>query len=253
MSVEGRVIVVAGVGDGLGTAVVSVLASAGATVVGLARSSGILERLASEGQSRRWRFESRVSDSADPAAAQEAIRAILRTHQRIDGLAVLVGRWVGGETLAHRMSDAEWKEAMAANLDPAFFLCRAVLPSMMERGEGSVVLVGASEAVRWAGSASYATAKAGVAELAQKLARDYRSYGVRVNAVLPGSMAPVRGEDPPDPKERRLLGDENDQASWDVAWSIKHLLSSDARWVTGALLVVDGGGATGGTPQSRSA
>jgi len=113
---------------------------------------------------------------------------------------------------------------------------------MVERRSGSLVIFSASERVRHAGNVSYCVAKGGLVDLTRKLAHDYRPFGVRVNAVLPGNMEhEIDLASPPDPARPLGLRDESGSGAWEVARSIGYLLSDDSRWITGALLTVDGG------------
>lgn len=247
MGVANKVILVAGVGGGLGTAVVNLLASEGATVVGVARSSKALDPIQTHARTRGWSVSTRIADLLDQGDVDRTVRSVLEEFGRIDAVSVNVGHWVGGETLLHRMSDEEWSTAIRDNLDPVFRLARATLPHLIERGHGSVVLVSASRAVRWDGSAAYCAAKGGLADLVPKLARDYRSTGVRINAVLPGSMPGHLDQlDPPPADQPIPLTDRTATSPWEVARAVRYLLSDESRWVTGSLLLVDGGISTGG-------
>ena len=189
MGWDGKVFLVAGVGGGLGAAVVTVLAETGATVVGVARGPATLGELESIAHSRRWKFDAIQGDMRVQKDADRAVSRTLERHHRLDGVSINVGHWIGGSPLLHETKDAEWLEGLADNLDPILHLGRAVLPHFISHGGGRLVLVSASVPVRWAGTASYSIAKAGVADLVGKLARDYRVHGIRCNAVLPGNMA----------------------------------------------------------------
>ncbi len=242
-----KVILVAGVGPGLGTAVVNLLASEGATVVAVARSSKALDPIQAHARTRGWTVAARTADLLDQADVDRTVRSVLDEFGRIDAVSINVGHWVQGETLLHRMSDEEWSSAIRDNLEPVFRLARATLPYLIAQGGGSLVLVSAAPGVRWAGSAAYCAAKGGLADLVPKLARDYRSTWVRVNAVLPGSMSHDLGQLDPPPVERAIpLTDETATSPWEVARAIRYLLSEESRWVTGSLLLVDGGLSTGG-------
>jgi NAD(P)-dependent dehydrogenase (short-subunit alcohol dehydrogenase family) len=247
MGWSNKVVLVAGVGSGLGTAVMNLLASEGATVVGVARSAKVLDPILAHARSHGWKVSSRIANLLDQGDVDRTVQSVLKEFGRIDAVSINIGHWLGGETLLHRMTDDEWTFAIRDNLEPIFRLARATLPHLIEQGGGSMVVVSASPAVRWAGSASYGAAKGGLADMVPRLARDYRPYGVRINAVLPGSMA--RGLDPTDPPpadQPVRLTDETPTSAWEVARAIVYLLSDESRWVTGSLLLVDGGFATGG-------
>lgn len=247
MALNGRVFLVAGVGTGLGTAVVSLLASDGATVVGVARSSKALEPVAAHARERGWQFTARTADIARQSDVDALVRSVVQELGHLDGVSINVGHWVPGESLLHKMSEEEWSVAIRDNLDPIYRLGRATLPHLMERGRGSLVAISAATAVRWAGSAAYHAAKGGLMDLIPRLARDYRPYGIRVNAVLPGSMGRgIVDLDPPTVAAPIPLTDETATSPWEVGRAVRYLLTDESRWITGALLVVDGGASTGG-------
>jgi NAD(P)-dependent dehydrogenase (short-subunit alcohol dehydrogenase family) len=245
MAGTGRVVLVAGVGEGLGTATSTLLMASGAQVVGVARTNRSLDRIKRLATARGWSFRGASGDLRIQAEVDRVVGSVLAELGRIDGLAVLAGRWVPGETLVDRMSDTEWSDGIADNLTALFRLCRAVLPSMLKRRSGAIVLVSAADRVRWDGSASYAVAKGGILDLARKMARDYRPFGIRVNAVLPGNMPAIAGPvEVPDFAADVPLTDTPPSGSWEVAAAIRYLLSDESRWVTGTFLTVDGGYST---------
>ncbi|MGI0130391.1 MAG: SDR family NAD(P)-dependent oxidoreductase [Thermoplasmata archaeon] len=247
MAPERKVFLVAGVGAGLGAALVSTLAADGATVIGVARSAASLERIQSHARDRGWAFSARTADFLNQADVDRTVGSVLTEFGHLDGVSINIGHWVGGETLLHKMSDEEWTVAVRDNLEPIFRVARAVLPHLIQRGRGSLVFVSAAPAVREAGSPSYSAAKAGVADLVPRLARDYRATGVRINGVLPGSMPnQLEDLDPPPPDRPTPLTDRPPTSPWQVARAIRYLLSDESQWVTGSLLLVDGGASTGG-------
>jgi NAD(P)-dependent dehydrogenase (short-subunit alcohol dehydrogenase family) len=250
MGLAGKTYLVAGVGSGLGTAVVSLLASEGATVIGVARTTKSLDRLGAHSKLRGWKFSPRTANLLDQTDVDRTVRSVLGEFGHVDGVSINIGHWVGGETLLHRMTDDEWSIAIRDNLEPIFRVARATLPHFVERRAGSLVLVSAAPAVRWAGSAAYCAAKGGLADLVPKLARDYRAAGVRINAVLPGSMPnELGGLDPPAADAPIPLTDRPAISPWEVARAIRYLLSDEGRWMSGSLVLVDGGISTGG-PES---
>lgn len=245
-SLDGKVVLVAGVGTGLGTATVSLLASEGARVVAVAREASALAPIEQHARTRGWKVEARTADMFSASDVESVVKGAIRDFHGLDAVSIHVGHWVPGETLLHRMTPAQWSSAIHDNLEAIYLIGRATIPHFVDRGQGSVVLVSATLAVRWAGSAAYCAAKGGIVDLVGKLARDYRPNGIRFNAVLPGSMGKIDGFDPPDPHAPVPLADRTETSAWEVARAIRYFVSDESRWVTGATLSVDGGASTFG-------
>jgi 3-oxoacyl-[acyl-carrier protein] reductase len=240
-------VLVAGVGVGLGSAVVALLADSGRPVAASARRSTSLDALSALGQRRGWTIVGITADLGSAAGAERGVQEATRRLGAIDTLVVSAGRWVEGKPLLHELDEAAWTGGLSDNLDPVFYTCRAVLPGMVERHRGSIVLVSAAERIRYAGTASYCAAKGAVVDLTRKLAHDYRPFGIRVNAVLAGTMEhDVDLEHPPDPTGPLELRDRSGAGAWEVARTIRHLAGPDGRWISGALVTVDGGYSTRG-------
>lgn len=247
MSWKEKVILVGGVGSGLGSAVVSTLGAAGATTIGVARNAESLGKLGELARARGWNFHPEVADLGAPAPVAALVQRVLKDHGRIDGLSLNMGRWIPGDTLLHKTTDAEWASGLNDNLNAIFQVTRAALPSMMERGSGSIVIVSAADRVRLHGNVSYCVAKGGLIDLARKLSADYRPHGIRVNVVLPGTMEHnVDPAVPPVEAGPFGLRDSSGSGAWEVARAIRFLLSDEARWITGVELTVDGGFSTRG-------
>jgi NAD(P)-dependent dehydrogenase (short-subunit alcohol dehydrogenase family) len=252
MDVRDRVLLVVGVGEGLGTATISQLATDGAVVIGVARRPEVLDRLETYGKKHGWKFHGRRADSKVQKEVDRVVASVISDFGHIDGVSVNAGHWVPGETLIHRMSDKEWTDGLVDNLEPFFRVSRAVLPHMVAHGSGSIVTVSAAPHIRTDGSASYAAAKGGLLELVRKLALDYRSEGVRFNGVLPGSMnGEVTSMEPPSGSAFVPLSNSVPTSPWEVARAIEYLLSDSSRWVSGTLLTVDGGYSTWGKEQAN--
>jgi NAD(P)-dependent dehydrogenase (short-subunit alcohol dehydrogenase family) len=248
MASKGKVVLVAGVGAGLGTAVVSLLAASGATVVGLARSRSSLEPLEKHAERRGWSFRAVTADMRVQTDVSAVVDRVMTEFGRLDAVSVNVGHWITGDTLLHRTTEEEWSAGLHDNLDAIHRVGRAALPVMIKQGNGAVVFVSATERVRHVGNPSYCTAKAGINDLTLKLAADYRPYGIRFNAVLPGNMEHhLASLDPPDESTPVPLRDDAGVDAWQVARAIRYLLLDESAWVTGALLTVDGGQSAGGT------
>jgi NAD(P)-dependent dehydrogenase (short-subunit alcohol dehydrogenase family) len=244
---EGKVVLVAGVGGGLGAALVSLLASEGATVVAVARRASSLDPITVHARTRGWKVVPRTADVTDAAQVDRLVAATVGELGGIDAMSVDVGHWIPDGGLLHELTQEAWTAGVRDNLEATYQMGRAVLPHMIERHRGSIVLVSAALAIRWAASASYCAAKGGLVDLVPKLARDYRALGVRFNAVLPGAMTrSLGGLDPPVAGGAVPLTDQTTTSPWEVARAIRYLLSDESRWVTGATITVDGGASTAG-------
>jgi NAD(P)-dependent dehydrogenase (short-subunit alcohol dehydrogenase family) len=149
-------------------------------------------------------------------------------------------------------SHEEYNRLIATNLNAPFWLSKGAIPSMIERGGGSIINITSIAALRGHGgngSAAYAAAKSGLLGLTTDLTDTFGKQGIRVNAIAPGIIAtPQRdnaiiqnGGDPSqfDLTVKTCLGIEGD--AWDVARAALFLAGPDGRYITGILLPVDGG------------
>lgn len=185
-SLAGRVVLVTGSSRGIGAEVAARAAAAGATVaVHYHRSAdgaaATLARVRATGANGDV-FD---ADLADGVAAEALVARVLDRFGRIDGLVNNAGRTQVGPFLD--IDPAEWQAVLATDLTAAFHTCRAVLPSMVERGNGSIVNVASRLGqMGIAETAAYSAAKAGLIGLTRALAREFGPRGIRVNAVAPG-------------------------------------------------------------------
>ncbi|MBK7992342.1 MAG: 3-oxoacyl-ACP reductase FabG [Blastocatellia bacterium] len=125
------------------------------------------------------------ADVSKPTEAKNLIDTVLSEHQKVDIL--INNAAIQRATLVHKMKDADWEEVMALNLSSVFYLCRAVLPKMIESRSGEIVNIGsASGFMAHKGAASYVASKYGLIGLTKVLALETADYGIRVNGVAPG-------------------------------------------------------------------
>lgn len=197
---------------------------------------------------RQLERECRISrafplDLADPSRTRELTDEIEDTVGPITGLVSNAG--IHGEGLLAMTSDDEWQESIDTNLGGAFRLCRAVLPRMVSRRRGSIVLVSSLAAVRGLpGVTAYAAGKAGLLGMAKSLAREVGGRQVRVNAVLPGFVATAMTAHLTEERIHQLRAPEclpGGVSAREVATVIRFLLSSDSSAITGQALRVDAG------------
>jgi len=229
-------IVVTGAAGGLGSAVVRHLVAAGGKVaaVGAARDREALSALAGE------LGAALLPVTADAGAKDDWARALTEIEPKLGpvaGAVLTVGGWRGGKALA-ASDDDEWDAMQRVNVATIDRSLRALLPGMVARRAGSIVVIGSRAVERpWTstGAATYAASKAAVVALAEVAAAEVREHGVRVNAVLPSTI---------DTKANRAAMPSVDPSIWvspeSLAGVIAFLLSDASRDVSGAAIPVYG-------------
>jgi 3-oxoacyl-[acyl-carrier protein] reductase len=234
-SLEGKTALVTGASKGIGRAIALELASAGASVVlGYRTGAEEAEQLAEEVGGRAVQ-----ADVSDPDEA----RRLVEEAGDVDILVNNAGLTRDG--LLARMSDDDWKTVLDTNLSSVFYTCRAVTRPMMRKRSGSIVNISSIVGVHgnW-GQTNYGASKAGIIGFTKSLARELGSRNVRANVVAPGYVkTQLTDVLPDDAKEAMLantplgrLGDPED-----VAGAVRFLCSEEASFITGEVLLVDGG------------
>jgi 3-oxoacyl-[acyl-carrier protein] reductase len=234
-SLEGKNALITGGSRGIGRAVAVELAGAGASVVvGYGSAKEEAEAVAQETGGRAIR--------ADVSQAEEAKRLV----EEAGDLDILVNcAGITRDGVLARMLDEDWRDVLETNLSSVFYTCRAVARGMMRRRSGSIVNLSSIVGVHgnW-GQTNYGASKAGIIGFTKSLARELGSRGVRANVVAPGYVK-TRLTDviPEDAKETMLqntplarLGEPED-----VAAAVRFLCSDEASFITGEVLLVDGG------------
>ncbi len=242
---ENKVFVVVGGNSGIGLAAAQLAAAEGAQVVITGRDETTLQR-AAEGipQSAYYR-----ADIADPQAMQPIADAIKQRFGRVDALFVNAG--VGGFAMVDQVTPEMWDQVNDVNCKGAFFAIQAMLPLMSSDG-GSIVLTGSIGAtLAIPGNVSYAASKAGLRAVARILAKELLPRGIRVNMLSPGPIeTPLLYRNPgmteADAAALKEMMISNIPmgrmgASEEVAKTALFLASSDASFINGVDLAVDGG------------
>jgi len=234
-SLEGKRALVTGGSRGIGRAIVRELARAGAELIVGYRSGGEeAAALAAE--------VGGAALQADVSSASQAA-ALIAAAGELDILVNNAGLTRDG--LLARMSDEDWHEVIETNLSSVFYTCRAVSRAMMKRRSGAIVNVGSVVGLRGnLGQVNYAASKAGIVGLTKALARELGSRGVRANVVAPGYVSTALTEAIPDDLRAALLANTPLRRLGepeDVAGAVRFLCSEESSFITGEVLLVDGG------------
>lgn len=238
---EGAVAIVTGAAGGIGSALVAQLRAAGVAVVAedLDPAVGALE-----GE----RVATLCADAADAATARDAVHL---ARERFGGLDLLMNN--AGRFLMKPLvetSDDEWDGLMATNVRSAFVHCRAALPALMASDRAAIVnTCSISGVVGLPQQGAYAATKGAIAQITRQLAIEHAADGVRVNAIAPGAVATAFVDravgGPPDPAREAAIAAEHPLHRMgtpeEIARAMVFLASPAAGFITGAILMADGG------------
>jgi 3-oxoacyl-[acyl-carrier protein] reductase len=184
-----------------------------------------------------------AANVGDPADAQLLVD---RVESELGDLDVLVNNaGVTRDTLIARMSDEDWEDVIDTNLRGTFNTCRAVSRKMLRRRSGAIVNLSSVVGVHGnPGQANYAASKAGIIGLTKALARELGVRGVRVNAIAPGYITTELTDVLTEEQTGLILGNTplgRLGSPEDVAAAVRFLCSDEAAFITGDVLLVDGG------------
>ena len=242
-TIEHRVAIVTGASRGIGRAIAERIAKDGRLVVGVARSADNLAETGAVIQAAGGRFEARGCDVGDSAALAAMVEDVAEKHGRLDILVNNAG--ITKDGLLMRMSDADFDDVIRVNLKSAFVACRAASRPMMKGRFGRIVNVGSVSGLMGnAGQANYAAAKAGLVGMTKSIARELGSKGITANVVAPGFIeTDMTAVLPPQVKEAALpnIPLKRFGTPGDIAAAIGWLTGEDGGYVTGQVIVVDGG------------
>lgn len=240
-----------GPGWGNGKATAVQFAREGAKVIAVDINAAAAQETAALIEAEGGRCTAVAADVLDERDLDRIVAEALELHGRIDILQNNVGGpKIGGPV---ELSADDWQRSMELNVGYMFHLCKRVLPIMAKQQSGAIVNISSIAGIRWGGVPwiGYASFKAAVHQFTQSIAMQYARQGIRANVVLAGRMftpvvsaelGPMFGSD--QELQDRIgatcptgkMGD-----AWDVAYASAFLASDEARYITGAVLPVDGG------------
>jgi NAD(P)-dependent dehydrogenase (short-subunit alcohol dehydrogenase family) len=241
---DGKVVVVTGAATGIGRASAEALAHEGASVVLGDVDEADGQRVAAAVGGRFLRTD--VRSSSDVAGL---VDAAVDRHGRLDGIVNNAAVAIPGS--AGDISEDDWRDVIDVNLSGVWRGMHAAIPAMLRAGGGSIVNMSSVQSlVGFVGWAGYAASKGGINALTQQAAVEYAERGIRVNAIIPGTILTEMNE--------RIMQESGDPQAQMDAWVAMHpirrvgspaevanavvfLISDESSFVTGTLLRVDGG------------
>ncbi|MDP1899481.1 MAG: SDR family oxidoreductase [Rubrivivax sp.] len=244
-----KVAIVTGASSGIGYATAKMFAREGAKVVVTARRQAELDRLVSQIVEDGGQAVAVAGDVRDEALAKLVVETAI---QRFGGLDIAFNNAgiIGEMGPVHDVSLAGWRDTLDTNLTSAFLGAKYQVPAMIARGGGSLIFTGTfvGYSVGMPGMAAYAASKAGLIGLTQVIAAEFGAKGIRANAILPGGTdTPMSITNAPGATSEVLAFVEGLHALKrmakpdEIARSVLHLASDASSFITGAVLLVDGG------------
>jgi 3-oxoacyl-[acyl-carrier protein] reductase len=248
MKLKDKVILVTGAGRGIGRGISIRLARDGAIVMLNDIEQQAIQNLKRKIESFGGKAEDFVADVTKSQEVNAMVRQVLEKYQKIDGLVNNAGGSARARaTLFHESTEEVWDYIINLNLKSVFIVTRAVINHMIERRAGKIVNISSGAGITGQVKiADYSATKAGVIGFTKALAREIGSYGINVNSVAPGFIetglvVPQDKEDIRSAPRKEIL------LPWvgtpeDVADAVAFLCSEEAKYITGEILLVGGGG-----------
>ena len=250
-SVEGKVTIVTGGGTGIGASIAREFAMRGAPVLIASRSQEHLEAVRDEIRKAGGKCELAVCDVRESEACEAMVAEAVKHFGRLDVMINNHGASIAAPSLDLRPNG--WKAVVAINLDGTFFCSRAAARQFQaQKSGGSIINISSTAGVHPSPTMPpYGAAKAGVVNLTMSHASEWGAEGIRVTCIAPGPIA-TEGAAPrvwPNEKVKQMVARSRALGRFgkveEIAYPCLFLASDASSYVTGALLIVDGGQAPG--------
>jgi NAD(P)-dependent dehydrogenase (short-subunit alcohol dehydrogenase family) len=245
--IKGKVAIVTGAGGGVGKAISKRLSSQGCKVIMLGRNRTKLQKAASEIGNKK----NTMTVIADITKEAEVLSAIDQTINSFDKIDILVNNAgiINDPVPFHEMTEDQWDDLVETNLFGMFRITKAVIPIMMKNGGGNIVNISSVLGIRSIPRVPlsvYAVTKAGVIMFTRSIAVEYGQHKIRCNCIAPSTIRSsiiepyLQDEEAKKVLEStfplRVIGEPED-----ISGAVAYLCSEDSKWVTGTVLMVDGG------------
>ena len=247
----------AGDGIGNGRAAAILLADAGVKVLVVDRELALAERTVEMITERGGESAAIEADLTVSAQCKTVVDAAVARWDRLDILHNNIG--IGSNKSVVDEDEETWRRVMDINVTPMFLMSKHAIPAMIDTASGGAIInISSISAILPQGLTAYSTSKGAVLSLTQAMAVDHGQDGIRVNCVLPGPVYTPMVYKPgmydgmsDERREQRRLASltETEGEGWDIGKAVVYLASDWARYVTGHMLVVDGGCVLSSTPR----